>query len=131
MSAVTPFFAAALALIYLALSVIIVRLRFAKQVSLGDGNDRQLRRAIRAHGNFIEYVPLVLILMWFLESLTLSPSLPFWLGAVLLVARVAHAFGVFYPKQLIILRQLGTVATFGVLMLASAAILRFYLPVSI
>lgn len=131
MSIVTPFFAAALALIYVALSLNVVRYRLGKQVSLGDGSDSQLQRAIRAHGNFIEYVPLALLLMWFLESLTLSPSLPFWMGSVLVVARVAHAFGMFYPKQLMILRQLGVVATLGVLILASAAILQFYLPLSL
>ena len=131
MSIVTPFFAAALALIYLVLSINIARYRFTRRVSLGDGGDRYLQRAIRAHANFIEYVPLALLLMWFLESLTLSASLPFWLGSVLVAARLAHAFGIYYPRQLMILRHLGIVATFGVLILASAAILQFYLPLTV
>ncbi len=131
MTIVTPFFAAILAMVYLALSLNVSRYRISHKISLGSGDNRHLRYAIRAHANFIEYVPLSLLLIWFLESLTLSAKLPFWLGAVLLTARVAHALGLFYPRELFILRQIGSVATLSVLLVASAAILLFYLPVSI
>jgi hypothetical protein len=37
-------------------------------VSLGDGGDKELQTWIRAHANFIEYVPLCLILIYTLSS---------------------------------------------------------------
>jgi len=128
MTVITPFFAAVLALIYIGLSLNVVRYRIDNRLSSGSGGDAHVEMAIRAHANFIEYVPLALLLMWFIESLTLSGNLVFWLGAVLVVARTAHAFGMFYPKQLLVLRQLGAIGTFGVILVASLAILRFYLP---
>ena len=32
--------------------------RFKSKISLGDGGDRELRNRVRAHGNFIENVPI-------------------------------------------------------------------------
>jgi uncharacterized membrane protein YecN with MAPEG domain len=131
MVVITPLFAAIFGLMYVALSFNVVRYRLGTKVSLGAGESSKLERAIRTHGNFIEYVPFVLLLMWFIETLTLSANVVFWLGSILLIARVSHAFGMFYPKQLMILRQLGTLATFGVIIKASISILQHYMPLSI
>ena len=131
MVVVTPLFAAIFGIMYMALSFNVVRYRFGAKVSLGAGESRNLERAIRAHGNFIEYVPFALLLMWFIETLTLSANVVFWLGSILLIARVSHAFGMYYPTQLKILRQLGTIATFGVIIKASISIFQYYMPVVI
>lgn len=131
MTVLTPLFGAIFAMIYVVLSLNVVRYRFGAKISLGNGDNKHLEMASRAHANFIEYVPIALLLMWFLESLTLSPYKVFWLGSSLLVARVFHAFGMFYPKQLMILRQLGTIVTFMVLILLSISLLKHYLPLVI
>lgn len=131
MIVLTPLFAAIFALIYMALSFNVVRYRFSTNVSLGTGESSNLERAIRTHGNFIEYVPFALLLMWFIETLTLSANEVFWLGSILLIARVSHAFGMYYPKQLMILRKIGVLATFGVIIKASISIFQYYLPLSI
>ncbi len=131
MVVITPLFAAVFGLLYIALSCHVIRYRFGNKISLGSGGSKELERAIRTHANFMEYVPFALLLMWFIETLTLSPNLVFWLGSVLLIARVAHAFGMFYPKQLMILRQIGVLVTIGVIIIACVSILRHYLPVSI
>lgn len=131
MSAITPLFGAVLALIYVVLSFNVIRYRFGDKISIGDGGNKNLAMAVRAHANFIEYVPLTLLLMWFLESLTLSPQDVFWTGSVLVLARVAHAFGMLYPQQLLILRQFGTIATFAVLIKLSISLLKHYLPLVI
>jgi len=128
---VTPFFAAVMGIIFVGLSFNVVRYRAGKKVSLGSGGDKDLEHAIRAQANFIEYVPLALILMWILESLTLSGRLTFWLGVALLLSRVAHALGMLFPKDLFVLRQLGMFVTFVVLLTACLMILQYYLPVSI
>jgi uncharacterized membrane protein YecN with MAPEG domain len=131
MSAITPLFGALFALIYLVLSVNVIRYRFGNKISLGNGGNKHLEMAARAHANFIEYVPLALLLMWFLESLTLSSNEVFWAGSILLLARVAHAFGMLYPRQLLIMRQLGAIATFAVLIKLSISLLKHYLPLVI
>jgi uncharacterized membrane protein YecN with MAPEG domain len=63
------------------------------QVGLGTGDNRELERAVRIHGNFAEYVPLALVLLVIYEM----GGAPAWAvhlaGAVLLVARLLHAFG--------------------------------------
>lgn len=59
---IVPFYTALLAAFYIFLSVRVVRIRRQEKVGIGDGNNVRLRRAIRAHGNFAEYVPLAVIL---------------------------------------------------------------------
>lgn len=60
---VTALYAAILALIIVALGINVTVHRVKLQVSLGDGNNPQMRRMIRLHGNAIEYLPLALVLM--------------------------------------------------------------------
>lgn len=131
MAVITPLLAAIFGLMYMALSINVVRYRIGSKVSLGDGENKDLRIAVRTQGNFMEYVPFALLLMWFIETLTLSANEVFWLGSILLIARVSHAFGMFYPRQLMVLRQFGIVATFGVIVKACLSILQHYLPLSI
>lgn len=131
MAVITPLFAAIFGLMYMALSFNVVRYRLGSKISLGSGENKDLEQAIRVHGNFMEYVPFALLLMWFIETLTLSANVVFWLGSILLIARVSHVFGMFYPKQLQTLRALGTVVTFGVIIKACISILLHYIPLSI
>jgi len=79
-----------LALLYSVLALIVVALRAKNDIPFGDGGNESLHRAIRAHGNFIEWVPLAAILVGSLEALG-EPRLHIHLlmGA-LLVARVVH-----------------------------------------
>ena len=125
----TPLFAAILTFLYILLSLNVVRRRFAGRVSLGDGEDRDLLKAIRIHSNFIEYIPLALLLMWFVENATLSPILIFASGTALVVARIMHVIGMMYPRNWMILRQLGTLTTMAVLIALSARLFAFYFPI--
>lgn len=90
---ITLFYAGALALIFLGLSLQVVRLRRRFQVGIGSGGHEPLDRVVRAHGNFSEYVPLAVVLLVLVE---LGTALPAWglhlLGAVLLLARLMHGF---------------------------------------
>ena len=60
-------YAALLALYYIYLSINVVKIRKAEGISLGNGSHASLERATRAHGNFIEYVPFALILIFLAE----------------------------------------------------------------
>jgi uncharacterized membrane protein YecN with MAPEG domain len=126
---VTPFFAAVFVLIYVLLSFSVVRHRIGKQVALGEGEDRDLHVAIRVHGNFSEYIPLALLLMWFVEMVLYDSRLAFGMGIVLLVGRVMHFIGMHSPRKYMILRQLGMLATFGVLLVGAVRLLWLYVPI--
>lgn len=126
--ALTPIFAALLGLMFLFLSLSVIRLRFSKKVSLGDGDDPDLRVAIRTHANFTEYVPISLLLLWFVEAFTYSSNMVFILGSILVVARLAHIIGMDNPKKLMIFRQIAVVATHGVILVCAIRILWHYIP---
>lgn len=128
---ITPLFAALFALMYVILSIGVIRIRFTDKISLGDGGNKQLEIATRIHGNFIEYVPLCLVLFWFVERITFNSQLVFVLACVLLLARVAHVIGLRHAKPLLILRQLGVIATFIVILICALYLVWWYLPVSV
>lgn len=61
--------------------------------SIGDGGRPELLLKIRRHGNFIEWVPFVLVLMILAEA---QGTGAIWLhaaGALLVLGRLAHPFG--------------------------------------
>ena len=53
-----------LGLLGVVLTLQVGRLRGQKHVSLGDGGDPELLAAIRAHGNFMEFTPILLLLIY-------------------------------------------------------------------
>lgn len=128
---ITPLFTAVFAFLYVLLSLNVIKQRFANQISLGSADNKEMERAIRIHANFIEYVPIALILFYFIEMLSMSSSLVFYLGSALLIARVMHFFGMQYPKDLILFRKLGMIITLLVLLVASIALALRYLPISV
>jgi uncharacterized membrane protein YecN with MAPEG domain len=108
---VTLITASVLGLIYMVLMLRVVRLRLGKRVSMGDGGNAELQARIRAHGNFAEYVPLLLVLMALLELGGVDRA---WLavsGVVLVLVRVAHAVGMHRPAPNAF-RFVGAVGTF-------------------
>jgi uncharacterized membrane protein YecN with MAPEG domain len=83
--------AAAIILVWLGLRVSM--LRRPLKISIGDGGNPALARRIRAHANFAENMPIVLILLATIELAT-GGSLWLWGAAILFViARIAHVFG--------------------------------------
>ena len=71
--------------------VVVVRIKVHR--SFGDGGEDTLQPVIRGQGNFIEYVPLSLLLMGYLEFSGTYPYLIHGLGIALVVARILHPFG--------------------------------------
>ena len=62
-------------------------------VSLGDGGDHDLLLRMRRHANFIENVPLALILVALLEMQGVSTMAIHGLGAALVLGRILHIAG--------------------------------------
>lgn len=76
--------------IWLALQV--VKYRKKHQISLGDGGIDELTRAIRAHGNFSEYVPLSLILLAMSEFNHAHPWIVMGFAMLIFLGRAFHAY---------------------------------------
>jgi len=67
------------------------------KVSIGDGGHADLTTRMRAHANFVEYVPLLLILMALLELAGASAMVLTLFGATLVLFRIMHAIGMPRP----------------------------------
>ena len=112
---VTSIIASALTIIFIKLSFAVIGLRRKNKVGLGSGGHDDLERAIRAQGNFAEYVPFGIILIACLE---LNGG-PWWLvailGTILIIGRLIHARGINVPPPDFSKRILGMKFTFGTL----------------
>ena len=118
---VTPIVAALCAFLLIVLSFRVMAHRRDKQVSLGDGNDRDLERAIRIQGNFVEYTPMALVAMALAEIGGGNVWLLAVIGAALVAGRVFHAVALLKEPGRLGLRVAGMVLT--ILALAAAGIL--------
>ena len=92
---ITGLYLAILALIYAVLALQAARLRRDNRVLFGDGENMKLRSAIRAHANFIEYVPIIALLVAMLEMSGTSAVRVHVLMGALLVSRLLHPLGMY------------------------------------
>lgn len=113
---VTSLIAAVLTAVFTRLSFNVIGLRRKNKVGLGSGGNEDLERAIRAQGNFAEYVPFGLILLACLEL----NGAAWWLvaipGVTLIIGRLIHAIGINTPPPDFSKRVLGMKFTFITLM---------------
>ena len=110
-------------LIFVFLSVRTLLLRRSLQASIGDGNSIVLRRAIRAHGNFAEYVPISLLLIYFLEEKFTFSIWVHCLCIALIIGRCIHAYGVSQSEENFAYRVAGMALTLGVIISTSLSLL--------
>lgn len=120
---VTPLYAAAIALLFVMLSVRTIRLRRRFSVAIGSGEQALLARARRAHANFAEYVPIALLLIFFIEAQSGTSLRIHLLCAALLVGRIAHAWGISQPREDLRFRVFGMAMTFAVIVSAALLLL--------
>jgi uncharacterized membrane protein YecN with MAPEG domain len=114
---VTPLYAGLLALWFAILGFRVIQLRRHTHVSAGDGGEPGLQRAIRGHANFVEYVPLALLLLAVLELSRFSIYVLHGLGATLLVARLIHGWAFSFTSGSPQGRLVGATLTFIVLII--------------
>jgi len=118
---ITALYASLLALLVILLALVAVKLRRSLRVGLGDGGNRDLQRAIRAHGNATEYIPLFLILLAAYELNHGSATALHLFGAVFFVSRVLHAWGLYSSGGTSPGRFAGTAGTLVALMALAVA----------
>ncbi len=118
-------YAPMLALIFCVLALLVVIQRRRTNVPYGDGDNPVLRGAVRAHGNFAEYVPIAIILLALLEYTGFNELLLNGLYILLILARISHATAMFSPvksRLYFLTRVFGALSTW-LIILGSAVLL--------
>ena len=113
---VTPLYAGILAILFFVLSLRVIAVR--GRVNLGDGGDPVVLRRMRGHANFAEYVPLILLMMGFLELNQTSAALLHGIGLTLVAARLLHGYALSFTEKFVFGRFFGTFLTLGLLLVA-------------
>lgn len=90
---VTLTFAAVAALMNIWLGWRVGQVRISEKVLTGDGGNVRVICRMRAHANYAEYTPFVLILIGALEVSGAWPLALWVAGAIYFLGRIAHAFG--------------------------------------
>lgn len=101
------------------LAVRVVLWRRSHKIGLGHGGDRELQKRMRAHANAVENVPLALILLGGMELNGYNMAVIHGFGSVLVLSRMAHAWGLSHSGGTSKGRFLGSAFTWT-LMLAMA-----------
>jgi len=86
-----------------------------------DGGVDDLTQAIRAHGNFVENVPFVLLAMALCELNGSSDLLLHVIGGMLIIGRILHARGLVINN--FTLRRIGMILTFLSLFVSAGALI--------
>ncbi|NMP16568.1 MAPEG family protein [Thalassotalea sp. Y01] len=116
--AITGFYTGILAILYIALSFKVIGQRRNKRVGIGDGGGEhpELAQAIRVHANFIEYVPIALLLLAIYELGGGNVMFVHAFGGLLVTARFLHAIGLGKSIGTSWQRFAGTLSTFIIIL---------------
>ena len=125
---VTSAFALPLTFIIIFLAMQVVRFRKKHKVGFGSNKNEELSRAIGAHANAIENIPLALFLLLMLELNQLDQVYLIVFGGILVIARLIHAFGLTKSIGVSFGRTYGTLITW-ILMLTMSGLNLFLISV--
>ncbi|WP_422344905.1 MAPEG family protein [Parasphingorhabdus sp.] len=90
---ITLTIAGAAALVNIWLMIRVGQVRTSEKVSVGDGGNEKVIRRMRAHANFGESLPIILILIAVIELATGSSTWLWIVGGLYMLGRVAHGIG--------------------------------------
>lgn len=111
---ITALYCSLLAIWLFILSIRVIGLRgnpaFAF-IAQGSGDEDLLQRAIRAHGNLTEYAPMMLIVLYLLETSGAESNALHLLGGSFLIGRLMHGICMGFMRSSMLLRVGGTALT--------------------
>lgn len=116
---ITGIYLAILALMFIPFTLRVGRYRLRNRISLGDGGDPELVKLMRAQANFVETVPLAVLL---LVAMELSGAGAVWLhalGAMLVIGRLSHYLQITGVVRPLPFRAGGMVLTLSVYLVAA------------
>ena len=96
---------------YLILTIITIKARRSAKVAYGDGFNKELTKAIRAHGNFFEFTVFFIISSFLLEILDANQIYVLIINILFLIGRISHAHSMLNEK--ILFRIVGMMITLG------------------
>jgi uncharacterized protein len=126
---IVPFYAALLALMFVALSVRTLKMRRSLGIPIGDVGNEAMLRAMRAHANFAEYVPFALFLIYLIEQTGANAGFVQALCLSLLIGRISHAVGISRVKERLAFRVLGMALTLTPIISAAVRLMFIYAPI--
>jgi len=119
---VISLYALPLTLIYAVLTYRVITYRRAHLISLGDDGNKSLLKRMRAHSNFMETVPLAMILLLLLELEDAPAALLHVLCTALVLGRALHAYGFSASPPVLPLRIIGMAVTLAALATTALAL---------
>jgi len=79
------------------LAINISRIRIQEQIGNGDGNNKKLKGAIRAHMNTLEHAIPFALLLWVLSDMHLASHFMAIFSLGFIGVRVMHSYGILAP----------------------------------
>lgn len=117
--AIVAFYLGLNALLFFWLSMKVIAVRRADQISIGDGGNQTLAHRMRAQGNAGEYMPIFFLLLALAAFLETPPLVLHLFGLAFTIGRVLHAFWFLKPSKNLKPRIAGMVLTlFSIAILA-------------
>ena len=125
---ITALYTGLFLLLMLVLAMRVVMWRRRVHIAMGDGDHKDLRKAIRAHGNAAEHIPLVLLGMAVLELNGAAAWSLHLYGSVFFVGRSLHALGLTRTPSVNAPRQIGVLITWLVMLAMGIQLLISTIP---
>lgn len=120
MLAITPIYLAAAIVLYVFMSMYVIRSRYKFQISIGDGGKNRFQRIMRGHGNFAEYAPITLLAILAAELAGAPALLLHTAGVCLIVGRCLHGYCFLFTTTGMATRTAGMILTFSSMLIAAA-----------
>lgn len=123
---ITFTYAGIAALWFVVLSIRVIALRgnpIFSFLAFNNSGESTLNRAIRAHGNFAEYAPFILFMMYMLENNSSPNLLIHVIGMTLIIGRFMHGICFGFMESSMPLRIGGTALTLTALITSGVSLL--------
>lgn len=124
---ITGLYLSLLGLLYIVLAVRIIKLRYHFKTGIGDGGHAPLAQAIRVHGNFAEYTPVVMLLLACAELNGSAALLLHVVGAAFFIGRVLHSIGITQSQGPSRFRFWGMISSFVAIVILAEENIRLFI----
>lgn len=116
---ITLFYAGILGVLWILLASHVTQQRIKHNIGVGDGGNEDVLRAMRVQANFVELVPLALLLIAGLELAGIPGDAVHILCGVLVIGRILHAYGLASNSGPSFGRSVGTLLSWLVLLIVA------------
>ncbi len=115
-----------LALMFVVLTIRVIKVRRRQKISIGDGGNKILQRAISAQSNFAQTSPIFLITLVVAEFGGTNVLILHFCAILFLIGRVSHAYGISQENEKFYFRIFGMMTTFCAIIILSLINLYLY-----